>query len=195
VTTANVFNPLVTGVFKFYVSSNRVGSTSITASAVVNGIHVTSQPLRIRWFRRFNSITLAPSSQAVGVKYSAGVQATVLAFGLVPVPEVPVNFTVTFNGTVPSREENAAAVSAEEDTDSTTEPASADYYPHHDGTAAEAVLPFTKQVTTNAEGKAVLLLRNPKRHTPGTYKVVASAKPEFGSLINPCAGDMEGREP
>jgi hypothetical protein len=46
-----------------------------------------------------------------------------------------------------------------------------------------AVVPFTKQVVTNTDGKAVLLLHNPRPHTPGTYRVVATATVDRGTLV------------
>jgi hypothetical protein len=142
---------------RFVVGASSVaGSSTFTATAEVDGERFTTSRLKIIWAAYFNNITLAVADSAgrrrVPLAQHANLTATVTRFGA-PVSGVPVNFKVSW---VSGRVEIDAAI------------ATADAAP-------AAVLPFTKQAITNADGQAVLLRENPKRNTPGTYRVMASA--------------------
>lgn len=140
------------------------GATQLTATADVGGETIATWPLKINWYRFFDSIQLAPTRQRLSLDRRATVVSTIEYefYGVkAGVPGVVVSFKVSW---VPSSQGSAelAAVSS---------------------AAPATALPFTKRATTNRDGRAVLLLDNPRRHTPGTYKVVASATSDDGRPV------------
>jgi hypothetical protein len=152
------------GVFGLQIMSYVTGETDITATAVLNGETLITGPLRILWVLVFDSITLAPGRQRVSLDRRARMTATVeYTIGSITagIPGVTVTFKVSW---VPSSQDSTQLAATSKATPAT-------------------VLPITKRLTTNAEGKAVLLLDNPKHHTPGTYRVVASATTDTGNLV------------